>query len=478
MPAERMENEMHKQKGRVSDEVESSSNSQAGAACVGGAAAQPQPAGAGGGSRDTPPSNTVSYNCNSSGGFSFQPLRWGVDSLYLSYKGNLDIHVDADLKKLKEKAQSHNPMDVGLAQYRVGEHLFQVKDKGAGLFPYILENYAYRIQLPKATSKALPLAYVKVSSGILAAREVKDIESEAYDLAGKLGTVEGYANAGRIDLFVDFVTDVDLEGWDRSAWVTRASAINSYSIDGAFSGWAIGLGGAIAARLYDKTLEIRVSRKDYLKGLWSQAGWDGEAHVWRLEFQLKRETLSQLDLKDFALVMNNLGGIWSYAMTQWLKLTLPNPDDKTRSRWPVHPLWAALASIDWETSGGSLLRSYAKNEAPSDEWLFNAGLRPVVSWMAKGGITDLDTGLKLFRERMVSYHEGQAYRLGINFSPYIREKVQLKTREYGTGYNLNEIPDEDRQRDVDAAAVDYRRLSDGYNPNAVDDKPTKKAKGK
>ncbi len=464
---------MDKQKDQTSNKLGIGSNSQAGA-CGGGAAAQPQASGAGGLGLDTTPSNTVSYNSNQDGNFVFVPLRWGVDSLYLSYKGNLDIRVETELKKLKEKAQSHNPMDVGLAQYRVGEHLFQVKDKGAGLFPYILENYAFRLQLPKSASKALPLAYVKVSSGILAAREVEDIEAESYELAGKLGTVEDYAKVGRIDMFVDFVTNVDLEGWDRTAWVTRASAINSYSIDGVFSGWAIGLGGAIAARLYDKTLEIKVSHKDYLRGLWSQVGWDGKSHVWRLEFQLKRETLSQLGLKDFGLVMENLGGIWSYAMTQWLKLTLPNPDDQTRSRWPVHPLWAALASIDWETNGGPLLRSYAKNEAPSDEWLLNAGLRSVISWMAKEGISDLDTGLNLFRERMVSFHENQAYELGLNFSPYIREKVQLKVREYGTGYNLDEIPDEDRQRDTDAAAVDYRRASDGFNPNAVEDKRGKK----
>jgi len=446
----------------------------AGAVCGGGAAAQPQPAGAGGLGLDTTPSNTVSYNSNQDGSFVFQPLRWGVDSLYLSYKGNLDIKIETELKKLKEKAQSHNPMEVGLAQYHVGEHLFQVRDKGAGLFPYILENYAYRIQLPKSASKALPLAYVKVSSGVLAAREVEDIEAETYELAGMLGTLEDNAKVGRIDMFVDFVTTVDLEGWDRTAWVTRASAISSYSVDGVFTGWAIGLGGAIAARLYDKTLELKVSHKDYLKGLWTQAGWDGKAHVWRLEFQLKRETLSQLGLKDFDLVIENLGGIWSYAITQWLKLTLPNADDKTRSRWPVHPLWAALASIDWETSGGPLLRSYAKNEAPSDEWLFNAGLRPVVSWMAKEGITDLDYGLKLFRERLVTFHEDQAYRTGLNFSPYIREKVQLKVREYGTGYNLDELPGDERERITDEAAVDYRKASDGFNPHRLPDKKAKK----
>lgn len=34
-----------------------------------------------------PPSNTAPYNCNEY----FKALRWGVDSLYLSYPGELEV---------------------------------------------------------------------------------------------------------------------------------------------------------------------------------------------------------------------------------------------------------------------------------------------------------------------------------------------------------------------------------------------------
>ena len=34
----------------------------------------------------------------------------------------------------------------------------------------------------------------------------------------------------------------------------------------------------------------------------------------------------------------NLNGLWSYATTDWLRLTIPTPEDEPRSRWPVHPL--------------------------------------------------------------------------------------------------------------------------------------------
>ena len=44
-----------------------------------------------------PPSNTAPDNCNGGEGF-FKALRWGVDSLYLSYPGELSKERDAQLK--------------------------------------------------------------------------------------------------------------------------------------------------------------------------------------------------------------------------------------------------------------------------------------------------------------------------------------------------------------------------------------------
>ncbi len=55
-----------------------------------------------------PPSNTAPYNCNDY----FKALRWGVDSLYLSYPGELSKEVDAQLQALKELAKSNDPAEV------------------------------------------------------------------------------------------------------------------------------------------------------------------------------------------------------------------------------------------------------------------------------------------------------------------------------------------------------------------------------
>ena len=82
----------------------------------------------------TPPSNTVPNNCN---GEYFKLLRFGVDSLYLSYPGELLPEVDEELKELKQVAQSPELHEQALAQYPINEHIFEVKSSGKGFFPYV-----------------------------------------------------------------------------------------------------------------------------------------------------------------------------------------------------------------------------------------------------------------------------------------------------------------------------------------------------
>jgi hypothetical protein len=393
----------------------------------------------------------------------FQALRWGVDSLYVSYKGKLTLEAEIILKRLKELAQSQRPSDAAVAQLKIGDHIFEVKDKGTGLFAFILEDNAFRIQIAKSGSKALPMAYVKFSSQYLTARTPWEIVEELDELLASISSHLEEPKVSRIDLFVDFVSSVDMESWDRNAWVTRANSINTYSVSGQFSGWTVGLGGTIAARLYDKFLEVVTqSKKDYLFPLWQKAGWDTDKRVWRLEFEFKQESISQLGIKGFDAVMESLGGIWGYATTEWLRLTEPNWADATRSRWPIHPLWTCLASIDWEEDGGPLSRTFPVSRQPGTDWLMTHGLSALTSFMATQGIYDLDQGLTVFREQLYAYHDEKAFLFGQSLSSYVWDKVALKVRQYNAGMNADQLSDEVKQaKGLNAAADAYRKASDG-----------------
>lgn len=420
-------------------------------------AAQRTGLGVGGAFRDAPPSNTASHNSNPE---YFRPLRWGVDSLYLSYPGRLSTEVEAKLRDLKQMAQSAEPIRRAQAQYLLGEHLFEVKDKGASLFPYILDDNQFRIQLARP-SKTVPMAYAKIASGYLAHVGSVEAEQSLSALLVTLGEIQGGPNVSRIDLFIDFASGGDMESWTRHAWVTRAASVNAYSVDGRFSGWSVGIGGIMSARLYDKRLEIEKSGKQYLFDLWRQAGWSGDVPVWRLEFEFKRESLAQRGLSRLDEVLRNLNGLWSYATTEWLRLTLPNPDDQTRSRWPVHPLWGYLSSVDWETDGGPLSPRYSPARVPGDDKLFSVGLSNLISFMAREGITDLYRGHEVFITALYGYHAGKALQIGLPFDDYIAEKIALKAREFNTILNNPEWEAERKALELKREAEAYRKASDG-----------------
>lgn len=391
------------------------------------------------GSPTRPPSNTAPDT--SIQPLRCQPLRWGIDSLYLSYPGELHPGTEATLKRLKLKAQGPEH-EAAEAQLQLGSHIFEVRDKSSGLFAFTLVDDAFMIRVSARRSKKLPMAYVQVSSGLLSARTPASIETELRSLLAELGSVEA-PKVSRADLFVDFASTLDMEAWDRQAWVTRASAISQYAEDTTFTGWAIGAGGVLMARLYNKLLECKKRGKGYLLDLWAQAGWNQVHPVWRLEFEFRREVLAQLNLDSLPSVLSNLDGLWSYATTDWLKLCEPNPQDRTRSRWPIHPLWMDLADIDWESPGGPLLRSYSPSRAPSREYLGSRALALLASMGAVADLPDFqEASVELLHE--ASNALGRRYGLsGISLEQGFAEMVAANNRRSNSKLNDPSDPEEE-----------------------------------
>jgi hypothetical protein len=401
------------------------------------------------------PSNTATNNSNNDNQ-GFQLLRFGVDSLYLSYQGELFKDVDKKLNDLKRLAQFDRADTQAKAQYKIGDHLFEVKDKGTSMFSYVLEDNAFRIQLARP-EKAVPMAYIKVSSEYLTYKKPADAEKALYKLLKELGKVQSTANVSRVDLFVDFVSTQDMEAWDRNAWVTRAGSVNSYAVDGRFTGWAVGMGGVIAARLYDKLYEISKSNKDYLIPLWEMMGRKEGDPVWRLEFEFKRDFLKQKDIIPLSEALTHLNGLWSYATTEWLKLTIPNHEDETRSRWPIHPLWQALASIDWETSGGPLKSRFSNERSPDKKIAMHRAFTALTTWMAIEKQHEYDLAIHPFYEDLYFYINNLAMNMGMDFDQLMREKVAFKARHF----NTIDVNQEIYEAYVDEEVAAYRKASDG-----------------
>lgn len=406
------------------------------------------------------PSNTAPVNSNTPPGDSFKLLRLAVDSLYLSFPGDLKPEVLATLVTLKTKAQTEHPELQAQAQYVLGQHIFEVKDKGARMFPFVLEDNAYRIQLSRP-GKKLPMAYVKVSAEYLAHKGPQEVHKELQELLADFGDLSGAAMVSRIDLAADFVSHTAMDSWPRSAWVTRATQIHSYAKDQVFTGWTIGMGGIVSARLYNKVEEILYTGKSWVMNLWQKSGWNIGEPVWRLEFELKRDFLKEKGLSGLEGVLEHLNGLWSYATTEWLRLTVPNEEDATRTRWPIHPLWVNLASVDWESTSSARLERFSTARTPSEQRLASMVMGSLVSYMAMHGLDDHNDAIEGLLGVLYENYSLVACKKGQTFEELLAQRVALKAREFNTGINEPGLAAALKKAAKDSGPDAYRRASRG-----------------
>ena len=406
------------------------------------------------------PSNTAPPSCNSN---QINPpikvLRFGLDSLYLSFPGRLYPETEQILLEKQSLARSRSVAEEALAYVPVGEYLFEVSAKTGGIYKFVLQNDAYRIQLSSTDTSQLPLAYVQVKSSWLTLKGPSDVLADLTELIRNFGEISGEEGISRADQYVDFVCTETLESLSHSAFVSRAELVQSFSLGRKGSGYTVGQGGVLSARLYDKTIELEKSKKDYLKPIWIEAGWNPGETVWRLEFQWRREPLVEHKIGNLLSLLERLGPLWRYATTQWLKLTIPSTTDSTQTRWPMHPVWAALSSIDWPESLPGVSVPVRSTRSPDRKYLFVNGLAPLTSFMAIRNIDDPELAFTEFFAEAKEYHDSRIEVEGIDFAGYCREKAALKARKYNLPFDGNRHPGHPKHDNT--KAVQYRKATRG-----------------
>jgi hypothetical protein len=408
--------------------------------------------------KGTPPCNTVPLNYNPQ---TFKSLRYGVDSLYVSYPGLIAEDWDRKLSDLKQLAQSEKENEQALAQVVIGDHIFEVKDKGRGRFSYVLVDNSFFLQASNGRSKSLPMAYVQISSEYLAHAGVGQAEKSLQFIVNSLGLVHEPANISRVDLFMDFCADIKMDAFNPlESWITRTQSIDLHYRYNRFSGWSFGMGGDIGARLYDKTLEVeKKSKKFYLHELWGAAGWDGQVHVWRMEFEAKREVLKQLSIRKLSDLLTLQTPLWLYLTQDWLRLAIPSITDSNQTRWPNHPLWNSITESFDKDSVQTKLERFSSVRVPEDERLFLHGLGGITSFMAREGIEDLGEGIGEFFHQAEYYHNMRKGVLGSAMKVYIDRKVRAKNRRFNTVNNrLKHLAD---KLEIQDKAEEYLSVSDG-----------------
>lgn len=414
-------------------------------------------AGAGAGPSNTAPANSKERR--------FLVLRKGVDSLYLSVQGQINTEYEARLNALKSAAQGSDPLIQGSAQITLLGHQFEVKGTGSRHFRFILQCPAYRIQVSSSSAKTLPLAYCQIKADYLFSKGVKAAAYEFKQIAEILGVVEDVPRISRADVFVDFLSQYALNDWGEESWVTRALKIDRHTVGVNMTGWSIGLGGEISARLYNKLLEIEKSGKTYLKPVWHQAGWEPDQPVYRLEFQFQQPQLKAHGVHSVPKLIEKLGPLWAYATQDWLRLACPNPRDKTKCRWPTHPLWIDLSSIQWGSSDATPSKPVRVKSGPSDERVFNYLFSAVTSYMALHNVPEPYDALQLCYAGLRESRESFGAWADLTFAQMAYDKAAYKACQWSLPFGDSAERSEHRQ--AEAVRALYRRTNKGRSDGAA-----------
>ena len=368
------------------------------------------------------PSNTAPAKYTSN---DFKYFGGGIDSLYLSYNGQLRKSTLDNLDHLKKLAQN------GPVQVEVRSRLFEVKPKAPRFFRFCIADGDYNIMLSYSARQKMPVAQVQVRSHLCHHHEPERIDLEVKEILHELADLDPQAKVSRVDLHNDFATGYDVNTLTQKNWVCRADKLTNRFHRQRTTGWSAGEGGAIMARLYDKTLELQNTESPFIRDYWRLYGWTRADQVWRLEFQLRRDALKEFGILHVEDLPSSLRGLWAYLTEEWLRLAVTSPSDDNRARWRTHPLWSDIQRCpDWCVLGVAVQRRVA-TRTPDNHYLMVNGLAPITSFMAKEGLLQFETALRRFGAAARRYHSryGNMNRQGLD--NYILRKVTEKRVRYG-----------------------------------------------
>jgi len=352
----------------------------------------------------------------------------GIDSLYLSYKGHLRKEVKELLEEKKKLAQSDRESEQARATIRIGDHSFEVLGMGEKCYAFIIVDNWYNIKISRSNKNIMPQLCVQISSEVLTCYGVGNTVNDLRRIVIKiLGDVKEEI-ISRVDIFVDFSTSEILEDIKRPSLITKARKVQKYWEYDIFSGWTIGMGGDILARIYEKTLELKQSHKDYMKEIWEKYGWNTHDSIWRIEYQLRRNFLKQIKTNTIPDIPGNINSIWKYCLHDWLRYAVINPNIN-KTRWKTHPLWEILQKTEFtDIHRTDVIRTVDKERIPSKKSLFQNGIGYLTSFAAINGYDEVNSEtIHNYLSEAKNYLREEKYG---NDEEYLKTKILLKKKRY------------------------------------------------
>ncbi len=269
----------------------------------------------------------------------------GVDTLHLHTTAPVKPAVVQALREGREEAKVRRK-EAEPPMVQLGHLLLPIRAFGGQRGPYLLKNELLAVSVnPDPALPEAPTVFVELyaiglwrdgweSSGAAVVRLMEAICDGPVD-----------AQVSRIDICVDF------QGWqpresDRTAFVSRARKIAAYWTGRRSTGFTFGK-SPLRSNIYDKRMDNEDKGKRWFEALWRLArGYDRKAPVWRLEFQVHREALKDLQpLFDFG-VWENLRtvvpNLWELLTEDWLRFGKRTAEKRKVAARP----WRELQAVE------------------------------------------------------------------------------------------------------------------------------------
>lgn len=337
-------------------------------------------------------------------------LASGVDAIYASARNAIPAYHLDDLEALK-KFSSQNGVP---ATVNIGGESFEV-------LPYNWQKYPVALrhengQLGFTSSNVIPSIRLQIRSEFI---HSVGAEAALSWFTEKLNQIEIYPawTFSRIDLYVD-IQGWDLSGFEKDRFLCRAKNISSYEEDGQFSGFTFGKrkSKTILCRIYNKTLELRTSKKLWTAMAWDE-NYDADLDVYRIEFEFNRNALKEFGLNTSNETLNSIAGLWSHATQEWLTHR-DQVEDSNKSRWPISREWNQIQKASIAGSRIPIERIRESKEAVKIEALV-APLRGYLTSIGNLlGADDLSSTMG----KVGDFYTKDEKKTGVSFASRIAEK--------------------------------------------------------
>ncbi|MFW6026191.1 MAG: hypothetical protein ACOCRX_07600 [Candidatus Woesearchaeota archaeon] len=275
-------------------------------------------------------------NIMEDGNYNINRLAYGIDTLEMVFYGDIDSSIIDRLEHLKNRESNDGENTV----IKLGSQNFYVLPHGAKRYKYIIKNNLLNIKLTeRIKNDTYPNVYVRLSSEFLWLHSEEKAYKKLKNILNTFMEID-IEKISRVDIALDLekvhnvFCSTKLKEYIVSKAKTRTA---SWEADGDAWSWYIGSKKSNHfIRIYNKTKEIKKRKKDFIKAIWNNNGYEG-GNVWRIELQCRAKTLREYSINDFKDLKDILPDLWRGFFQDWF--TLRKKDDSNNSRRTIFTLY-------------------------------------------------------------------------------------------------------------------------------------------